>query len=197
MMNKSALRIAVILVAACAAGPAWAQCNNCSHGSGYYSHGACCHWHGSDCMVYHENVMWPSRFIPPARRGVYAAMNRMVHNGWRRQNLLGDYHFDKQSGELTTAGKLKVQWILSQAPQNRRNIYVQRGANELHTARRTDSVRLFTSMMSPSVGTVDVNETHLVAEGRPAGTVDATFVGYESNRLPPVLPYEGGSRGGE
>jgi hypothetical protein len=42
--------------------------------------------------------------------------------------------------------------------------------------------------MSPSVGQVHVNDTHIVAEGHAASAVDSVFVGYQANRLPPVLP---------
>ena len=62
------------------------------------------------------NQMWPSQYVPTARRSVLSAYDVMVNNGWRRQNLLGAYHFDPDSNQLTEAGKLKVKWILSQAP---------------------------------------------------------------------------------
>ena len=137
---------------------------------------------------YDANVQWPRHYIPPARRSVCATYAAMVNNGWRRQNLLGDYHFDKESNELTSAGKLKVNWILSQAPVQHRNVFVQRGAEELQTTARIASVHDYAGNMSPSVGQVDVNDTHIVAEGHSDSSVDSVFVGYEANRLPPVLP---------
>ncbi len=137
---------------------------------------------------YDANVQWPRHYIPPARRTVCATFDAMINNGWRRQNLLGDYHFNKDTDELTNAGKLKVNWILSQAPVQRRNVFVQRGSEELQTTARIASVHDYAGKMSPGVGQVDVNDTHIVAEGHPAGSVDNVFVGYEANRLPPVLP---------
>ena len=143
---------------------------------------------------YDANVQWPRHYIPPARRTVCATYAAMVNNGWRRQNLLGNYHFNQQTNQLTNAGKLKVNWILSQAPANRRNVFVQRGVEELETTARIASVHDYAGNMSPNVGQVNVNDTHIVAEGHSASSVDSVFVGYEANRLPPVLP---ASTGGE
>lgn len=145
--------------------------------------------------AYYANVAWPRPYIQPARQSVCQAYNTMVNNGWRRQNLLGDYHFNKETNELTDAGKLKVNWILSQAPVERRNVYVQRGAVEVDTTARVAAVNNHASNMSPGVGEVNVNDTHIVAEGHPASAVDSVFVGYESNRLPPVLPASTGGGG--
>ncbi len=134
------------------------------------------------------NQMWPSQYVPAARRSVLSAYEVMVNNGWRRQNLLGAYHFNPDSNELTEAGKLKVKWILSQAPQHRRSIFVERGGDQTRTAARVASINDWASTMSPSVGIVDINDTHLVAEGHPAGAVDHIFVGFQTNKPAPVLP---------
>ncbi len=146
---------------------------------------------------YDANVQWPRHYIPPARRSVCATYAAMINNGWRRQNLLGDYHFKPNTNELTSAGKLKVNWILSQAPVQRRNVFVQRGSAELETTARIASVHDYAGGLSPNVGQVDVNDTHIVAEGHLASSVDSVFVGYEANRLPPVLPTSTGGGGEE
>lgn len=137
---------------------------------------------------YDANVTWPSQFVPAARQGIYSTYAAIVNNGWRRQNLLGDYHFNPDTNELTQAGQLKVKWILTQAPAHRRSIFVQRAANQAETASRVASVHGWASKMSPAVGPVDVNDTHIVAEGHPAGAVDNMFVGFQKNQPPPVLP---------
>jgi len=135
-----------------------------------------------------SNQMWPSQYVPAARRSVQSAYEIMINNGWRRQNLLGAYHFNPNSNELTEAGKLKVKWILSQAPQHRRSIFVERGADPSRTAARVASINDWASNMRPSVGTVDINDTHIVAEGHPASAVDHIFVGFQTNQPAPVLP---------
>lgn len=146
---------------------------------------------------YHANVYWPRHYIPPARRSVSAAYEAMINNGWRRQTLLGDYHFNKDTNELTSAGKLKVNWIFSQAPVNRRTVFVQRGREALATDTRIASVHDYAGNMSPAVGPVNVRDTHIVAEGHSAAAVDNVFVGYQANRLPPVLPASSGGGASE
>ena len=141
----------------------------------------------------HANVHWPRIYIPPARRAVYSTYDAMVNNGWRRQNLLGNYHFSEDTNELTQAGKLKVNWILSQAPVHRRGVFVQRGENVDQTAARVGAVHDMAANISPSVGTVEVNDTHIVAEGRTAGAVDNLFVSFKANQPPPVLQSKSGS----
>jgi len=144
---------------------------------------------------YDANVHWPKIFIPPARRSVCSTYDAMINNGWRRQNLLGNYHFNQDTNQLTDAGKLKVNWILSQAPQHRRSVFVQRGAEQLQTTARIAAVHEHTAGLSPAIGAVNVNDTHIVAEGNLASSVDSVFVGYEANRLPPVLPASTGGGG--
>lgn len=165
----------------------------CPSAEAQYGH--CCQ-SGSVCESYWSgycaNVMWPSIFVPPSRRGICETYAVMIDNGWRRQNLLGDYHFESESNELTKAGELKVKWILTQAPQHRRSVFVQRAENEMQTASRVAQVNQFAASMSPAVGMIDVNDTHIVAEGRSAGAVDAMFVGFQANMPPPVLPTDAG-----
>jgi len=117
----------------------------------------------------------------------------VINNGWRRQNLLGNYHFEEKSNELTRAGKLKVKWILTQAPYHRRSVFVERASDMSETASRVASIHEYATNMSPNVGTVQVNDTHIVAEGHPAGAVDSVFVGFRANQPPPVLPADTGS----
>ena len=128
--------------------------------------------------------------FPAARRSVLGAYDVMVNNGWRRQNLLGAYHFNPETNELTEAGKLKVKWILTQTPHHRRSVFVERGLDQNDTAERVASVNTWASSMSPSIGIADVNDTHIVAEGHPAGTVDNIFVGFQTNQRVPALPAE-------
>ncbi len=155
------------------------QCNSQTFGQWYKS-------------AYMWNSVWPKPLIPPARLSVNSMYEAMINNGWRRQNLLGKHHFDADTNQLTEAGKLKVQWILTQTPMHRRDIFVQRGLNETQTAVRIDSIHRYTAAMSPSPGRTNVTDTHLVAEGHSASAVDAMFTGYQANRLPPVLPVDTG-----
>lgn len=186
-MKSLSFAASAIVAVAFACQTLQAQCSSCGN--------SCCH-SGSICEAfwngYCANVMWPSIYVQPARRGICESYAVMINNGWRRQNLLGDYHFKPESNELTKAGELKVQWILTQAPPHRRSIFVQRAGNEMQTAARVAQVNQYAANMSPPVGMIDVNDTHIVAEGRSAGAVDAMFVGFQANQPPPVLPTDSG-----
>ncbi|GEM_PF-1390827 len=156
-------------------------------------------WHGNPgfcwrCEAgYHANNLWPAQYIPTARCAVNSAYTAMINNGWRRQNLLGDYHFQEGTNELTSAGQLKAKWILTQAPQDRRTIYVQRGNTQSDTASRIAAVHGWAGNQSPQVEPVLVNDTHIVSEGHTAGSVDHIFVGFQENQPAPVLvPDSGG-----
>ena len=59
---------------------------------------------------------WPAPFNCPDRQTVRAPFAIMVNNGWRRQNMLGDFHFEATTGQLTEAGKLKIRWIVIRGP---------------------------------------------------------------------------------
>src|SRR5690606_26497832 len=108
---------------------------------------------------------WPRYYTPAARRGVCAAYSAMIENGWRRQNLLGDYHFHPDANTLTEAGKLKVQWILTQAPPGRREVFVERDLDQSVTAQRIAAVQDWGAQASLSADGIRVRDTHIVSEG--------------------------------
>jgi hypothetical protein len=111
----------------------------------------------------------------------------MINNGWRRQNLLGPHHF-KSPTELTTAGELRVHWIMTQAPAERRTIFVERDLAPDVTEQRLTAVREYAAQVALGGQMPQVAETHLVSEGRPAAVVDATNIRFQESMPPPVLP---------
>jgi hypothetical protein len=94
---------------------------------------------------------WPEPFDAPDRYAVRSPFGVMVDNGWRRQNLLGDYHFVDQGGELTEAARIKIRWIVTEAPVQHRTIYVQAASNPQLTAARIDSVQQLTAQLGARV----------------------------------------------
>ena len=137
---------------------------------------------------YCRNVNWPWPYICPDRSYSRAPFNVMVQNGWRRQNLLGSHHFDETNGKLTTAGELKIQWVITQAPQQHRQIFVERSLDPTVTNRRINIARDYAVIVAQGKATPEIYETHLLAEGRPATTVDAVNVRFQESMPPPVLP---------
>jgi hypothetical protein len=47
---------------------------------------------------------------------------------------------------------------------------------------------LLASNFNPGGAPVDVQETYMLDEGRPAATVDAVFTGFSANQPAPMLP---------
>jgi hypothetical protein len=137
---------------------------------------------------YHRNVAWPWPYMCPDRMAVREPLAIMVENGWRRQNLLGDYHFTPDAKALTKAGELKVQWILTQAPPAHRTIFIERSMDPTMTASRIAAAREFASLVVAGGPAPEVAETFIVSEGRPASVVDSINVEFQKSAMPPVLP---------
>jgi len=132
---------------------------------------------------------WPRPFVCPDRHAVRAPMAVMVANGWRRQNMLGDYHFDAATGKLTDAGKMKVRWIVTEAPQHHRTIFVHRALTAEATAGRIGSVQEFAAATVPQgEGLPAVLPTSISARGWPAERVDAIGRKFHSSIPEPRLP---------
>jgi hypothetical protein len=142
---------------------------------------------------YHQNEMWPWPFICQDRAAAREPFAIMVDNGWRRQNLLGPHHFKADTGRLTTAGELKVHWIMTQTPPDHRTVFVERSLDGQVTAQRLAAAREYAAQVTGDGRTPMVSETHLVSEGRPAAAVDAIYVRFHESMQPPVLPVNSSS----
>jgi hypothetical protein len=138
--------------------------------------------------VYYDNQMWPRQYVWPSRRAICQAYELTVANGWRRNNLLGKYDFSTEGPGLSEAGKIRIERILAYAPPQRRILYVERGVDAAQTAERIEAVQTLAANVNPNAGAVDVQETQIHDEGRPAAAVDAVFTGFGANQPAPVLP---------
>jgi len=137
---------------------------------------------------YHRNELWPWPYICPDRVAVREPFCIMVNNGWRRQNLLGPHHFNARANELTTAGELRVHWIMTQAPPERRQIFIERALVADVTQQRLATAREYAAQVALDGQLPQVMETHLVSEGRPASVVDSVNVRFQESMPPPMLP---------
>jgi hypothetical protein len=87
---------------------------------------------------------------------------------------------------------------MTQAPPERRSIFVERAARPDVTAERMAIVREYAARVSLDGQEPQAFESHLVSEGRPASVVDATNVRFYESMRPPVLPPPiGGYAGGQ
>jgi hypothetical protein len=96
---------------------------------------------------YARNNCWPNPFRGLDANSVVAPFDVMRNNGWREYNTVAGAFFS--SSGLSEAGQLKVQWIVTQAPQNQRVVYVKSGRTSEETAARVESVQLVVSQLIP------------------------------------------------
>ncbi len=134
-----------------------------------------------------RNNCWPDPFVCPDRAAVRAPFVLMVQNGWRRQNLLAEHHFVDGQTELNEAGRIKVRWIVTEAPLQHRTIYVRRGDSLEVTAGRVASVQQWTSQVAPGQFAM-IEETSISAVGWPGERVDALERKFQSSTPDPKLP---------
>ncbi|MEQ8848579.1 hypothetical protein [Botrimarina sp.] len=138
-----------------------------------------------------ENNRWPEQYIEQDRINAAAPFDIMVRNGWRRQNLLGSHHFTEDGAELTRAGELRVQYILTQTPPDHRQIFVERSLEAEVTQQRIDTANAFASTIVLAGVAPQAQDTHILSDGRPATVVDFVNSQYQQNMRIPTLPQGG------
>jgi len=89
---------------------------------------------------YHRNNAWPDPFNEADARQVVAPFQVMMRNGWRRHNTIGHEFFRQGDGALLAAGYHRLEWIATQSPETRRQVFVLRGENQSETQARISSV---------------------------------------------------------
>lgn len=149
------------------------------------------HWHNFWHSVgrdFHRNNCWPDPFVYPDRAAVQSALSIQVQNGWKLQNLMADHHFDASTNELTAAGREKVRWILTQAPERYRTVFVQKATTGELTSARVDSVQKVAVAILPKGELPSVEESNMAPRGWPAEEINETFVKYRTTARPPQLP---------
>jgi hypothetical protein len=144
-------------------------------------------WMTGAQTAYRRNQAWPEPFLMPDRAAVCTPFTIQVANGWRRQNLMSDYHFNEETNQLTASGEIKVRFILTQMPPQRRTIFVQRGLTPEVTATRVAVVENAAGRSGPPGSIAAVVESDLPNDGWPADEIDAVTRRWNSTRPDPRL----------
>jgi hypothetical protein len=145
---------------------------------------------------FRRNQMWPEPFLQPDRNAVMCPFAIQTANGWRRQNLLSDYHFDDATNQLNLAGESKLRYILTQMPPTRRTVFVQQGLAADVTQQRVQSVERMAERIVPPGMIANVVESNLPNDGWPAADIDAVTRKFIATTPDPRLPPGGISGGG-
>lgn len=172
--------LAVVAVTFLSTVPAQAQWFSTSHDEQGWWHR---YWSG-----WKENNQWPKQWIGYDRTAVCTPLDMQAEKGWHRMNLIGSFHFDPTTNELTSAGERKVRFILTQQPPDRRIIFVERANTADLTASRIDEVQQAAVAMLPAGELPEVADTSMILQGWPADDIDATLRNFDKTRPDPRLP---------
>ena len=139
---------------------------------------------------WHQSNAWPKPYSEADRHLTQAPFEAMVKNGWKMQNTLGAELFDSETQRLTRAGESKVHWILTQAPVNRRNVFVLNSPTEQATQTRLASVQLAVQRI---LGTQTVQESSVMVIHTPPRYGSGDYLNrvrrsYEASTPNPRLP---------
>ena len=137
---------------------------------------------------------WPEPFISCDRASVRSPFVVQVANGWRRQNMLGEFHFEPGTGQFNEAGRLKVRWILTTGPQQHRLIYVHVAEKDEETTARLAAVQQLAVQIAPN-DVPPIMPTTIADDDSPADRADAIGRKFQSSMPPPRLPATGGGGG--
>ncbi|HID24346.1 MAG TPA: hypothetical protein EYP14_18360 [Planctomycetaceae bacterium] len=90
---------------------------------------------------FHGAHYWPYPYNHEDRFMVRELIRRQVANGWVVATTLYDYHFDPDTDRLSRSGRIRLRWILENAPTSRRVVFVQAGERKAASQSRLESVK--------------------------------------------------------
>ncbi len=134
-----------------------------------------------------ENNCWPNGLPELDRHQVHSTLETQIQNGWRRQNLLSDFHFQPETGQLNPAGQEKLRWILWEAPEKHRMVYVARAPNASETAARMASVQKAATDLVGDRPLPPILVSELSPPGWPSSQVDAIHRKFQETTPAPRL----------
>jgi hypothetical protein len=137
---------------------------------------------------FHRNNAWPHPFVQPDRIAVQQTLMVQADNGWRMQTMVADHHFNNDTQQLNDSGMEKIRWILTQAPEQRRTIFVQNARTADKNSMRLDAVQQFAATLLPRGVLPPIEQTDAAAPGWPADRINKTYVDFAKNAPAPVLP---------
>lgn len=131
---------------------------------------------------------WPQPFDGYDRQAAREPINLMVSNGWQRQNMLSDAHFEAGGSQLTEAGRLRALWIANEAPEQHRIVYVHRAATPQETNVRIQTVQQLIAQSAYPGLLPPVLESSRSDAGAPADRADLINRKFQAAVPDPKLP---------
>jgi hypothetical protein len=172
-------------------------CNACSNGGGAGGTGWQQFWQRVQTDFYRNNS-WPEPFLTADKIAVRTPYCIQTDNGWKMQNTVGTFLFDPETQRLNQAGDILVKWIITQAPINRRAVFVLKGDSADATNIRIQSVQ---AAIAKYGCVCPVLLTDCEPAGWSAAYIDAITQKFDASipspRLPPRQGSGGGGQGGQ
>jgi hypothetical protein len=165
-------------------GPGCVGGNGYVDGSGIGNGGVNQFWHRCQTDFYRNNS-WPEPFLSADKMAVRLPYCIMTDNGWKMQNTVGTFLFDRDTQQINQAGELLVKWIITQAPINRRAVFVLKGDTAADTNTRVQSVQ---TTLAKYGCVVPVLLTDCEPAGWPAAYIDTITQRYDATIPSPRLP---------
>ncbi len=139
-------------------------------------------------LDWHRNNAWPEPFVQADRKAVKDPIAVMVDKGWQLQNTIPNQLFDTETQELTRAGELKVQQILTEMPTRRRMVFVLRGMTVEITQTRYKSVEKAAVEVVGDAASGMIAISDLTPRGGSGAYYERVNAGYEATTPAPRLP---------
>jgi len=144
---------------------------------------------------FHRMNCWPKPFEASSQSVVRNNLTAYVNRGWQLNNTLSNHMFDTATQQLTTAGMIKLRWIMTQAPLNRQMVFVLQGRTKEDTSVRLKSVKRAVAQLREQKSDA-VHLTHRQPWGGSGEYFQSVDSSYKSSIPRPRLPKRTGTTGG-
>lgn len=145
---------------------------------------------------FHAAHYWPYPYICEDRQSVRDYISMQEETGWENATTLYDYHFDGDNQGVNRSGRIQLQWILRNAPEHRKIVYVQAASDVTASNYRVANVQ---SEISEMVGLENSPPVMLRVTsplGRPAQEVDSIQLKARESQPVPRISAPFNSAGG-
>lgn len=139
----------------------------CVNGSGGSSFGS----NGDESFAqrfrrdYYRNKMWPYPFRAQDAQAILSIFDAQRNKGWQLHNTIGAAMYEPTSGRLTETGIAHLRWIVAQAPQARRVVFILKASSQQETAARVEQTQLAISQLVPTGALPELYLTNQEAPG--------------------------------
>jgi len=100
----------------------------------------CRHQQAINNRIEARNAAWPKPFACADRQLYFSFFDPMINRGHEEQCVLTSAHFDSESNELNQFGQTAVAGIMQNMPSNRRQVFLNRDANNQISLARKENV---------------------------------------------------------